>query len=70
MKEKLKYEADILRYLCLIISTNLDKIEEKKIKAPRPSKEKIKSAPLVEEPASEIDLEALDHKLDEIKELS
>ena len=70
VKEKFKYEADILRYLCLIISTNPDKIEEKKIKAPRPSKEKIKNAPTPEESVSEIDLEALDHKLDEIKELS
>ena len=70
VKEKFKYDADILRYLCLIISTNPDKIEKKKTKEPRPSREKSKSAPTIEEPISEIDLEALDHKLDEIKELS
>ena len=70
VKEKFKYEADILRYLCLIISANPDKIGKNKTKEPRPSKEKSKAAPIIEEAPSEIDLEALDHKLDEIKELS
>jgi len=70
VREKFKYEADILRYLCLIISTNLDKMEKKKTKEPRPSREKTKAVPNIEETPSEIDLEALEHKLDEIKELS
>jgi ribosomal protein S6 len=73
VREKFKYEADILRYLCLIISANPDKISKKKSKEPRPSKERVKTTPIaekVEEVSTEVDLEELDHKLDEIKELS
>jgi ribosomal protein S6 len=73
VREKFKYDADILRYLCLIISTDPDKMEKKTAKEPRPSKERVKATPVateVEAPSTEVNLEELDHKLDEIKELS
>ncbi|HNW96546.1 MAG TPA: 30S ribosomal protein S6 [Candidatus Paceibacterota bacterium] len=71
VREKFKYDADILRYLCLIISTDPSKIE-KKAKEPRPSREKVRATPVAEagEPSAEVNLEELNHKLDEIKELS
>jgi ribosomal protein S6 len=70
VKEKFRYDADILRYLCLIISANPAKRGVRKEKEPRPSREKAKEIPNAAEVPLEVDLEALDHKLDEIKELS
>jgi len=73
IKEKFRYENNILRYLCLTPPPNFGKMTNvggkqkgREVKEKRETEEKIG----VKETEEKLDLETLDQKLEEIKELA